>query len=200
MEIAFHEILIKHQRDYWQTQDLYVSACLRLPIRLYTSVKNDSNFVWFVYIGECLVGDAVGYSTGRLPVCLIQLCCATLSIDLTQINLFCNNKYLLNVSAKDTGAGANTYSIHLYWRIRAYMHLLKIQNKEMKISAKTLLLFHCFMSLSLRKHVFTKFKRASMFLLKMVMFWHNNFASNYMLVIINCSFYWLLLLLDNRLT
>ena len=47
------------------------------PFRLCASVKNDSNFVRFVYIGDCVVRNVVGYSSGHLAVCLIQLCCVT---------------------------------------------------------------------------------------------------------------------------
>ena len=47
------------------------------PFHLCASVKNASNFVRLVYTGDCAVRNVVGYSTGRLTVCLIQLCCMT---------------------------------------------------------------------------------------------------------------------------
>ena len=62
--------------------------------------------------------------------------------NLTQRDLFFNNTYLLKVSTKDKVTGANTFSIHFYCWVRAYMHLLELNNKEMETNRKTMLLFH----------------------------------------------------------
>ena len=67
----------KHQRDYSESQNLQVDVRLMISLHLCSSVKIDSNFVSFVYIGDCVVGNLVGFFTGCLAVCLIQLCCLT---------------------------------------------------------------------------------------------------------------------------
>ena len=75
-------------------------------------------------------------------------------------NFYFSNTYLLKVSTKDTGTGANTHSIHPYHRVRAYMlsnSTIKRLKKKHKDAVPVSL------SLSLSKHV----------LLKIVMFWHN---------------------------
>ena len=56
-------------------------------------------------------------------------------------NLYFNNTYLLKVIFKETGTGTNTHSIQHYCWVRAYMHLLKLNKKELKTSKKMLLLF-----------------------------------------------------------
>ena len=104
------EALRKFQMD--QAQILLIT-----PVLVSTSSSNvNKNPILIPQVEDLLIGPKTRIKVVKFN---INWCIKHKTFDTK--NLYFSNTYLLKVSTKDTGTGANTHSIHPYCRVRAYM-------------------------------------------------------------------------------